>query len=150
MQWQRPTREMLVRDGKNFLLAAILCVTYVYLIQKIFGAVCWVRLAFGFPCPLCGITRAAGLFINGDFLGAWQMHAMFYFVLLFIPVYIFCKYFLKNGSKIIKGYVIIFMFAAIGYYVYRMLYLFPEREPLIYYQDNWLAYIRILLAHRGK
>lgn len=150
MELQQPDRKVLLRDGKNFLLGAFLCILYLFLIQKIFGAVCWVRLAFGFPCPLCGLTRAAGLFLQGDFVGAWQMHAMFYFVLFFLPVYIFCKYFVKNGSKMIKGYGIIFMFAAIVYYIYRMLYLFPEQEPLIYYQDNWSEYIRFLVLMRNR
>lgn len=149
MKLVKPSKKQILNDGKNFLLAVVLCALYLYFIQEVFGAVCWVRLAFGFPCPLCGVTRAAGLFIKGDFVGAWQMHAMFYLVLFFVPFYIFCKYFVKNGSKIIKGYVIIFVFIAIAYYVYRMLYLFPEQEPLIYYQDNFIEYIQILHTVRG-
>jgi len=150
MKIQKPSKEQMLRDGKNFLIGSLLCALYLFTIDKIFGAVCWVRLIFGFPCPLCGMTRATGLFIKGDFLGAWQMHAMFYLVLLFVPVYIFCKYFVKNGGIIIKTYVIIFIIIAIGYYVYRMLYLFPVQEPLIYYPDNWLNYIRKLLAVKGN
>lgn len=150
MKFVKPSKQQVLSDGKNFILAAALCAGYLYLIQEIFGAVCWVRLAFGFPCPLCGVTRAAGLFIRGDLAGAFHMHAGFYLVLLFLPFYIFCKYFVKNGSKIIKGYVIIFVFITIGYYIYRMLYLYPEEEPVIYYPDNWFSYIRILFADRGN
>lgn len=149
MKLKKPAKRQLLRDGKNFVLAAVLCGLYILLIQKILGAVCWVRLACGFPCPLCGITRAAVLFLHGDFAGAWQMHAMFFFVLFFIPFYIFCKYFLENGSKMIKGYVILFVCVTLAYYVYRMLCLYPEREPVIYYADNWLNYIRFF-ANRGK
>lgn len=150
MEFMRPSVEQLKKDGKNFILAVFLCGLYLYLIQKIFGAVCWVRLAFGFPCPFCGITRAAGLFLKGDFAGAFQMHAMFYPVLLFLPFYAFCKYFVKNGSKIIKRYVIIFLIVTTGYYVYRIVYLYPEQEPVIYYPDNWFVYIRVLIANRGN
>ncbi len=140
---RKPTKQELFKGGKNFLMGAVLCAAYLYLTQLIFGAVCWVRLAFGFPCPLCGITRAAELFIKFDYLGAWQMHAMFYLVLLFVPFYIFCKYFVENGSKFIRLYVIIFGIIALIYYAYRMLTLFPEQEPLIYYADNWLAYLKM-------
>ncbi len=142
MKLQRPSKELLIRDGRNFIIGASLCALYLFALDRILGGVCWLVLAFGFPCPLCGMTRATVLFLKGDLAGAWQMHAMFYLVLLFVPFYIFFKYFVEKGSKFIKAYVIIFASLAIGYYVYRMLYLFPGQEPLMYNPDNWLNYIR--------
>ena len=149
MKLQIPSKELLLRDGRNFLTGSVLCALYLFLLDRLLGGVCWVRLAFGFPCPLCGMTRATVLFLKGDFVGAWQMHALFYLVLFFVPVYIFFKYFVKNGRRVVGMYVIIFSIIAVGYYVYRMLYWFPEQEPLLYYPDNWLNYIRNLLAVRG-
>ena len=149
MNLQRPSKERLIGDGKIFLLGSLLCAFYLFATDRIFGSVCWLRIVVGIPCPLCGMTRATGLFLQGDFSGAWQMHALFYLVLLFVPVYIFCKYFLENGSRIIKIYVIIFSVIAIGYYVYRMLYLFPGQEPLSYNPANWFNHIRKLLVVKG-
>lgn len=149
MNLQKPSKERLIKDGKMILVGGLLCVFYLFAIDRIFGGVCWLRVVFGIPCPLCGMTRATGLFLKGDFSGAWQMHALFYLVLLFVPMYIFCKYFMENGSRIIRIYVIIFSIIAIGYYVYRMLYLFPGQEPLDYNPANWFNYIRNLLVVKG-
>lgn len=149
MNLQKPSKERLIRDGKNFLAGSILCAICLFVTDRVFGSVCWLRLAFGIPCPLCGMTRATGLFLRGDFSGAWKMHALFYLVLLFVPFYIFCKYFVENGSRMIWIYVIIFSIVAIGYYVYRMLYLFPGQEPLDYDPANWFNYIRKLLVAKG-
>ena len=149
MKLQRPTKELLIKDAKKILAGSLLCALCLYATDRVFGSVCWLRIVFGIPCPLCGMTRATGLFLKGDFYEAWQMHALFYLVLLFVPVYIFCKYFLENGGRIIRTYVIIFSIIAIGYYVYRMLYLFPGQEPLNYDPANWFNYIRKLLVVKG-
>ena len=149
MNLKKPSKEVIVRDSKKFVIGVLLCALFLFATDKVFGTVCWLRMVFGIPCPLCGMTRATGLFLQGDFYGAWQMHALFYLVLLFVPVYIFCKYFLENGSRIIKIYVIIFSIIAIGYYIYRMLYLFPGQEPLDYDPANWFNYIRKLLVVKG-
>ncbi|MBS2012110.1 MAG: DUF2752 domain-containing protein [Deltaproteobacteria bacterium] len=44
---------------------------------------CPVRLAFGVPCPACGITRATRLVAHGDFAAATAMHPL---VWLVVPV----------------------------------------------------------------
>lgn len=150
MKLQMPSKGKVLRDARNFCVGSVLCVVFLFLLDRMLGTVCWLRLACGFPCPLCGITRAMMLFLKGDIVGAWQMNAMFYLVLLFVPIYVFFKYFVENGSKIIKAYVIIFIVIAFGYYVYRMLYWFPKQEPMLYDSDNWLNYIRKLLEVKGN
>ena len=44
---------------------------------------CPVLLAFGVPCPTCGVTRATRLALHGDFAGATHLHPL---VWLAVPV----------------------------------------------------------------
>jgi len=150
MKLKRTPMKVVLRDAKNFLIGGFFCTLTLLVLNKLLRTICWLRLLFGFPCPLCGMTRATILFIKGDFCGAWQMHAMFYLVVLFVPFYIFFKYFVKNGCRFIKIYVIIFIILTIGYYIYRMSELFPGQEPLLYDSDNWFNYIRKLLEVKGN
>ena len=44
---------------------------------------CPIDLAFGIPCPTCGITRATRLVLHGDFAAATHLHPL---VWLAVPV----------------------------------------------------------------
>ena len=149
MNLQKIPIKLMIEDAKNFMLAGLFGALYLFALDKICGGVCWLLLATGFPCPFCGMTRASFLFLKGDFIGAWQMHAMFYLVLLFVPFYIFFRYFVKNGWKFIKIYVIIFFVLTIGYYIYRMSNMFPVQEPLEFNPDNWINYLRKMFEVKG-
>jgi hypothetical protein len=48
-----------------------------------FGSACPIQLAFGIPCPTCGITRATRLALHGDLAAATHMHPL---VWLAVPV----------------------------------------------------------------
>lgn len=39
-----------------------------------FGADCWVRTHFGFPCPACGLTRSVTLTLYGNWSQAMTLH----------------------------------------------------------------------------
>lgn len=51
------------------------------LLPERFSPPCGFHLAFGHPCPSCGVTRMGYAFMKGDFLGALRLHP-FFFVLL--------------------------------------------------------------------
>ena len=40
------------------------------------GFRCPIHLAFGVPCPTCGITRATRFALHGDIAGAMHMHPL--------------------------------------------------------------------------
>ena len=143
MKLRKPSKSELIKDGKNFLTAAVLCAVVLGVTDRLFGGTCWLRLTTGIPCPACGFTRACLLLLKGDVTGAWHMHAMVFPVLFGVLLFLFCKYFLENGSKIWKWYGIIIITIAVAYYIERMVRYFPEVEPMIFYQKNWLAWIQM-------
>ncbi len=139
MRFKKPSKKELIKDGKHFFLGLGFCMLLLWVLERMFGGVCWIRLAFGIPCPACGMTRAFMRLLKGDFAGAWQMHAMVYPVLFGVVLFLFCKYFLENSRNIWKGYVIIVCVAAIVYYGWRMRDGFPDKEPMIFYSESWLG-----------
>ncbi len=139
LKFRKPSKKELLRDGKQIFIGLLLCTVLLGVTERVFGGTCWVRLALGIPCPACGITRAFLLFLRGDFAGAWQMHAMLFPVLFGVLLFFFCKYFLENGRKVWRGYVIIICVAAVLYYGWRMKYEFPDKEPMIFYAESWLG-----------
>lgn len=139
MKLRKPSKQELVKDGKNFLTAAVLLGFFLGVTNRMFGGNCWLRLITGIPCPACGFTRASLLLLKGDVTGAWHMHAMVFPVLFGVILFCFCKYFLENGRKIWQGYGIILIAVAVVYYIWRMVQYFPQVNPMIYYRENWLA-----------
>ena len=61
--WRRKAAEMAV-------FAAVVAVCY------LLGAGCLIQRVTGFPCPGCGMTRAALALVKGDFAGAMALHGM--------------------------------------------------------------------------
>lgn len=139
MKLRKPSKKELLKDGKNFLMAAALCGLFIGVLSWVFGGTCWLRLITGFPCPACGFTRACLLLLKGDVAGAWHMHAMVFPVIFGVLFFLFCKYFLENGRKLWQWYGIILVTVAIVYYVWRMVRFFPQVEPMIFYSGNLLA-----------
>lgn len=93
MRFRKPSKEELIKDGKNFLLAAALIALFLGVTDRIFGGSCWLRLLTGVPCPACGFTRGLILFLKGDIAGSYRMHAMVVPALFGAVLYVFCKYF---------------------------------------------------------
>ncbi len=139
MKLRKPSKQEFIKDGKRFFIAAPLLGLFLFVTNQLFGGNCWLRLITGIPCPACGFTRACLLLLKGDVAGAWHMHAMVIPVIFGVILFCFCKYFLENGRKIWQSYGIILVTVAVIYYIWRMVQYFPRVNPMIYYQENWLA-----------
>ena len=57
-----------------------LIIIYLILNQfsKVTGTICLIRGLIGTPCPSCGITRAIIAVLNGNFIGAFKLHPLFW------------------------------------------------------------------------
>ena len=57
-----------------------LIIIYLILNQfsKVMGTICLIRGLIGTPCPSCGITRAIIAVLNGNFIGAFKLHPLFW------------------------------------------------------------------------
>ena len=130
---------------KKYWVGLLLSGICLVVLNMIYKTVCFSKILFGIPCPACGITRAAVLMLTGHFKESFQMHPL----MILIPVgfisYIIIKKRLKNYSQIIKNYVIICLVIFIGFYIYRMKMYFPNVEPMVYWKDNYLHHVIVLI-----
>lgn len=109
---------------------------YLILMRLVCGAGCPLVWLTGFPCPACGLTRAAKLVFCARFADAYQMHPMIYPILLFVVVFFFYRYILGKKLPHAAGWIVLIFVACIGLYFYRMLTQFPGEVPMGYYSGN--------------
>lgn len=96
----------------------------------IIGYPCPIYTIIGIPCPGCGMTRSLIALIQGD------LQKSFYFHVLCIPT-IVCAivYFFNKTRRTHMG--IIWCILMIGYYLYRMIVVFPH-APMHPNPHSWV------------
>lgn len=115
-------------------MTEIIAVSIVVMIMEIlFDGVCLSKLLFGMPCPGCGLTRAALLFLKGDFAGSFHMHPMFVFLLPGIILFGYERYYKGRRARYASRYFIGYFIALFLVFVVRMKLYFPGTEPMTYY-----------------
>lgn len=106
---------------------------YAFVMNVVFGmTVCPVSLVTGFPCPACGITRAAVLFSRGEFAMAFEMHPFFYGVLAMGALAAFLRYVLNKNIAWMQYLAAVAGIFAIAFYIYRMAVYFPDQAPMCF------------------
>ena len=80
-------------NKKYLLLLLLLYFSLVYILFNIFGITCIFLEIFGFPCPGCGMTRAALSLAKFDIVGAAKNNITVFFM-PYVFVYLFFD--LKN------------------------------------------------------
>lgn len=132
--WKR-----ICQDYRRYYPALLIAVVYIIIMQLSGKKICPLANMTGLPCPGCGLSRAAVLFIQGDFAGAWKMHPFFYFFLILAVVCGICRYgFGMTGKWMTKAAAAVGVGAVI-FYIYRMYGYFPNEEPMVYRSNNLLA-----------
>lgn len=105
-------------------------------------------LLTGYPCPACGMTRAAFCLFRMDFKGAFSIHPFIYAVAAYVAVFAVNRYILQRKmGKILKLALAGIMAGMIVYYLWRMILYFPGEPPMSYYSRNLLSIARSLLTH---
>ena len=92
----------------------------------------------GFPCPACGLTRAARLLFCAKFAEAYRMNPMIYPMILFLCAFFFYRYILGRKLPHVAAWGAVLLIACIVIYIYRMLTQFPGEAPMGYYRENLL------------
>lgn len=129
----------LASDIKEYGMAAALLALYAVAVNLAFHAFCPVVIAAGFPCPGCGVTRAAACLLTGRWRQAWRLNPAVY------PIAAIAVYFLWNRyGRGRKAAGLAWMIAAaavllVAVYAVRMYLYFPDRVPYVYREDNMLA-----------
>lgn len=110
--------------------------------HQFLGSVCLIHAITGFPCPGCGLTRAAILAMQGRWQESLEMHP------LFVPA-LAAGFFLIINLLILKKkpgklfYCCIFIISGLflAVYCYRMATLFPVIQPMTYNTQSLLSRI---------
>ncbi|NLZ47407.1 MAG: DUF2752 domain-containing protein [Clostridiales bacterium] len=100
-------------------------------------SICLFYNVTGVPCPACGMTRALLHLFQGHISEAFQYHPLFPLV-IFIP-------FIVNSGKI-KYISITGALIAIVWIIRLKLY-FPNIEPMIYIEDNFISFLKSIIGH---
>lgn len=143
----REARKRVLEDVRNYYRGALLAAVYVGGAWLFGVPVCPMVLLTGLPCPGCGITRAAVLFLQGRWRQAWQMHPFFYVLLALLAAAAVFRYLLGRGAEAMSRMAAAAILLAVGFYVYRMAKYFPGREPMVYFKGNALRFVTQLVAH---
>lgn len=130
---------LLWQDIKNMRIAILVIAVYIWINRTFFPVSCvWVAFT-GFPCPGCGLTRAALALLKGNFKEAFQIHPFIYVIAVIGLLFCVYRYILKRNQKVFVKYVLIVLIAMLCFYVYRMVCVFPGEPPMSYYHHNFIS-----------
>lgn len=144
-------KERLKFDIKKNFPPLVMAALALLIIDLVWGKICPVRTMIGIPCPGCGLTRAFKLAMTGHFYQATIINPLWIAITVFVILHLSIRYFVADEKKakkfkiILKILIIIVAISAIAYYIYRMIYWYPNREPMLYDNKNILKNLRLLL-----
>ena len=117
------------------------------LLNLLFHRSCPVVLLSGYPCPGCGITRAFWLFFTLHPIRAFQYNPTYPLWLMVIFAAIWQRYFRGQSLKRLYYPLLFTAIITLVVYIYRIVFLFPGSEPMIYNSHNLFALVRSFLTH---
>lgn len=124
------------KDAGAIALLAPLLLLWRALMLARFGASCPSVILTGFPCPACGLTRAALALLRGDFQTAWQMNPSLF---LLVPFVLWCLYRRWWKGERIRGFrplLLALCAAAALLFAVRMYRCFPRQAPYSFSYRN--------------
>lgn len=116
-------------------------------LNLLFHKICLISIITGFPCPGCGMTRA---FVN---LLTFHFKDAFYWspsIFLWVPLLIYGilnRYIFKCSNKIFTILLCITGIITIIIYIVRMITLYPDNAPMVYYENNLMHLLSYGLSH---
>lgn len=130
----------IIKDLKKYSLIILSIITACIINQLIFHKICPIAIFTGFPCPGCGITRAFYYLITLKWHKAFTMNPCIFLwtiliIILFTNKYILIK---KLNTKTINTLLIATGTISILIYIFRMINMYPNVEPITYYNNNIL------------
>lgn len=126
-------------DIKEYGIAAVVVFIYAVIMNLVFHAFCPLVIFCGFPCPGCGVSRAALCFVTGRWQLAWQMNPVIYPIVLAAVYFAVNRYLLGRKAKGIKLLIAMIFVLLFLVYCVRMYRYFPHRIPYVYTECNVMA-----------
>ena len=128
--------------------AIVALALYFLFFKYILHSMCPMVLATGYPCPGCGMTRAAFCGLRLDFAGAWETHPFIFPIIVLAAVFCWNRYVSgKKRQPVLRKCVTVLAVAMILFYFWRMWRFFPGQPPMSYYSGNLLSRIQGVLLH---
>lgn len=128
-------------DIKEYGMAGVIFLVYMIAVNLLFHAFCPSVVITGFPCPGCGLTRAAGYLVTGRLKQAWEMNPVIFPIATVAVYFGICRYLLGRKAKGLTALLIaVFVLLCVSFVVRMYLY-FPNKEPCVYLENNLLERI---------
>lgn len=132
------TWKIVKHDIREYWIAA-LCIVLLYcFMHKFFGGLCLSVIITGFPCPGCGMTRAAMYLVSGHFYEAYQMNPAVFLWAILVGYFGWFRYILHRKAPAMKQLIVMICIITILIFVYRMWRYFPDKVPLTYTRGRLL------------
>lgn len=133
----------IVKDIKNIKIAIFIIALYLFFSTMLLHTSCICVAITGFPCPGCGLTRAGKLMLSGRFKEAFLMNPSIFFWTILAAYFIVWRYVLKKETKYLITAITAVSVIMIVIYMLKMVYCFPNIDPLTYQRDSFLyKYVR--------
>ena len=113
-------------------------------LNLVFHRFCPVVLISGFPCPGCGITRAMLLFITLHPVNAFYYNPSYPLWIAIAAVFVWLRYVKGRSTAILKKPLLAICIITIAINIWRLVFIFPGHEPMVYVKDNLFS----LISHR--
>ena len=140
--------ELIKRDIREHWRAAVFMLAAVAVLVGCFQGACISRIITGLPCPACGMTRAALLFLSGHWQESFRLQPFFFALVVGVLFFTVERYILRRerSSRFLMGYALFMLAAAFAFYIWRMVRYFPHTPPMTYNRDNLLACVYRLIV----
>lgn len=125
-------------DIKEYGMAGVAVIVYMAVVNLLFHAFCPSVVVTGFPCPGCGLTRAAGYLITGRIKQAWEMNPVIFPIAVITVYFGISRYLFGRRVRGIKGLLIIVFILLCAAFCIRMYLYFPYKVPCVYREGNIL------------
>lgn len=124
------------QDMKSVSWLLLAVTLFMFVMNRVLGGICPIKLLTGIPCPGCGMTRALFYLFAGNWMLSFQMHPLAAVWVVFGLYLALMRYWYRKKPKGLLLMLIILCTAMFGVYLYRMLTIFPNLEPMTYGNKN--------------
>lgn len=120
----------------NKILKGVGAVVVLLLFLLFIGIYCPVQTIIGIPCPGCNMTTSLYYLLHGNIAASLYYHAMLIPTALLVLLVLYCRW--KHHKKWIGRLVWLWIGCMVVYYIYRMIFIFPQM-PMVYDSNSVLG-----------
>ena len=142
--------QRICNDIYEYRFPILLVIIYFILANHFYHEICPFVILTGFPCAGCGLTRAFLYLCTGDFAKALDMNLSILAWVAFMIWFVIRRYIQGKELRYFTAIITLVGMITLMYYIYRMVVIFPLKEPMVYQNNNILSnYIKLLRSSKG-